>query len=425
MKKRNIITVLTFLVITFMIIGHFSCKKNDNDKETYSFVLGAIMPLDQEKGLLRRNALQVAVDEINSNGAVGKGYFIDLVIKSSEGADRKIAAANAAQQIIDNYDNVVGFVSCFSSSTEGIVNQVSIPKHYPCISGSATSNTLSGVSPYFHRLCPPDEFEAKVLSDRTNLYGINSVAIVVEDGDSYSEDLAAEFEAAYGLGVTAKIKFELNDIDYQNKINQLLAGNPEALFISMLNSNSYIEFFDTLPQVNTTFILTDGLYSTDFFKADIGQIIGEVNGHTRNFGALPSADTTNASYIYFKNAFWKKYNQNVSSYNAQFYDIGYIYAMAIEKTLLEIGINDMNAFREKINEYIRIVSHGDVGDPEVNPTQGWPSIKYACKAGGVNYTGASGNCDIDDEGNTITAYSLFKVVQSDTTYAFKTIELIP
>lgn len=426
MKKIKIISFLFLLTIAFVVVGISACKKDNNSSDdSKSLVLGVILPLDQEKGLLRENALRLAIDEINSAGGIGNGYKFDLIVRSSAGADRKLAAAAAAQEIISQHNNVVGFISSFSSSTLGIIEDVSIPDHYPCISGSATSKSLSGISPYFNRLCPPDGFEANVLSDRANFHGINSVAIAVEDGDPYSEDLASSFQSAFGSGVTIVVNFNIEDPDYLSKINQLLTGNPEGLFISMLNPAAFSKFFDMLEPVNTTFILCDALNSSDLFQANIAQILGEINGHTKNFGAFPSADTTSASYLYFKTALWEKYNQEITSYNAQFYDIGYIYAMAIEKALMELEIADMQAFREKVKEYIRLVSHGNPGDPKVNPSQGWQSIKDACQIGGVDYIGASGNCDIDNEGNTITAYSIFKVIKSGNDYAFEIVEIIP
>lgn len=427
MKNIRSYKFLFCALLSIVILSIFSCKEDVENPQlpVKQLVLGAILPLDQEKGLLRENSLRLAIDEINLAGGVGDGYFINLIVMSSEGADRKVEATAAAKQIIIHNKNVVGFISCFSSSTLGIVEDVSIPDHYPCISGAATASTLSDISPWFHRLCPPDNFEAEVLANRATLYGITTVAIAVEDGDPFSEELAAAFLSVFGTGVLNVVNFESGDLDYLNKMNQLLSGNPEGLFVSMLNPSVYIWFFDKLPQVNTTFILNDGLYTNGFFQADIVQIIGEINGHPRNFGAFPSADTSSETYTFFKDELMKKYNQQVASYNPQFYDIGYIYAMAIEKALMETGTSDMIALREKVNEYIRIVSRGDVGDTEVSPNQGWLNIKAACQAGGVNYVGASGNCDIDTMGNTETAYSIFKVIKPGNDYQFEIIEVIP
>lgn len=426
MTSRYLLKLFTIFIITLTILLT-SCTKTQDNIKGYNnvLVLGAILPLDQDKGVLRANALQLAIDQINLAGGVGDGYFINLIIVSSEGTDRKVAAAAMAKQIINHNENVVGFISSFSSSTSGIVEDVCIPDHYPCISCSATANTLTGISQYFHRLCPSDDFEANVLSDKAKALGINSVAIAVEDGDNYSTDLADAFETAFGTGVTEKIKFVISDIDYLNKINQLLAANPEGLFISMLNPNAYIKFFDNLSQINTTFILPDALYSNDLFQADIVQILGDINGHTKNFGAFPSADKTTEAYQYFEDELMKAYNQAVASYNAQFYDAGYIYAMAMEKAMMDVSPSNIAAFREKVNDYIRVVSKGTAGDTIVTPDQGWEDIKEACIAGGVDYSGSSGNCDIDHLGNAVTAYSIFKVIKPGNDYQFEIIEVIP
>ena len=433
MKNRNLLSIFTVLILSIIFILPSGCKKDDDPDEPDKFLtLGVVLPLDQEKGELRKNALLTAIDEINESGGVGGGYRLDLIIKSSEGADRKVAAAVAAEEIIAESQYLVGFITSFSSSTTGILEEVAIPDHFPTLSGSATASSLTGVSNYFQRLCPPDRFEANVLATQAEEYGINNVAIAVEEGDAYSTELATAFQDAFGAGATTLVNFSAGDPDYANKLNQLLAGDPEGIFISMLNPTVYNEFFTELGSVNatdglvnTTFILCDGLYSTDLFQAPIDYILGEVNGHPKNFGAFPSADTTSGAYIYFKTKLFQQYNQQVASYNAQFYDIGFIFAMAIEKTFLEMGTDNMQALKEKVNDYIRPVSHGSTGDPMVSPSQGWKSVKYACQHGGVDYTGASGNCNIDNEGNAVTPYSIFQVIKPGGSLTFEIIKIIP
>ncbi len=433
MKKRILISITTLVLVSIVIL--FSCKKDDSpsgDSPTNFLTIGVILPLDLEKGELRKNALLTAIDEINANSGVGNGYQLQLNIKSSEGADRKIAAGNAAKDIVAQSNYLIGFITSFSSSSTGIVEEVTIPDNYPTISGSATAVSLSGISDYFQRLCAPDPFEANVLADQTNDYNISSVAIAVEDGDTYSAGLATAFQTAFSGGAATLVNFTANDPDYANKLTQLLAGNPEAIFVSMLNPSVFVEFFTELGNMkdgqdltNTTFILCDGLYSSDLFQAPVDYMLGEVNGHPKNFGAFPSADTSSNVYQYFASELYQKYMQEVASYNAQFYDIGYLFAMAIEKAFQAESTSNMQAFREKVNHYIRPVSHGNAGDPVVSPDQGWISIKNACNQGGVNYIGASGNCDIDSEGNTVTPYSVFKVTKPGGHYAFEIIKIIP
>jgi len=409
---------LTLVMICLTALVSFTACKKDKQAQIEpvpTFTLGVILPMDQDKGPQREKALRTAIDEINEAGGVGPGYRIELMVRSSEGANRETAAAEAASTIVASAENLVGFITSFSSSTKGVVEQVAIPGGYPVLSGSATSGTLSGISPYFSRLCPPDEFEAIVLTRQATLYGLNTVAIATEGGDLYSGNLASAFQEAFEGGVSATVQFHENDPDYTAKLDQLLSGNPEAIFISMLNPEIYTEFLTRLSGLgadgieNTTFILSDGLFSSALLLAPVDIMIGEVNGHPKNFGAMPSADTASGPYQCFQAELMDRYHQEVYSYNAQFYDIGYLFAMAIEKTLAETDPSDMSAFREQVRDLIRDVSHGKPGDPPVMPTLGWKSMQFACRNNGVDYVGASGDCNIDSQGNAFTPYALFKI----------------
>lgn len=431
--KVNLVSVSLVISLFALCILLAGCtkKKNTPIEPIQSVSLGVILPLDQEKGILRENALRTAIDAINGAGGVGNGYRIVLEVRSSAGADREAVAVAAAQELIGTSVNLIGFITSFSSESKGVVEQIATPLHYPVISGAATSGSLTGISSYFQRLCPPDAFEANVLVQQAVSYGITTVAIAVEAGDIYSQDMANTFQQEFGSGVQDQLLFSPNDPDYTTKLDQLLAGNPEAIFISMLNPETYVDFINRLSQINNpdglinaTFILCDALYTSTLFDASVEFMTGEINGHPKNFGAMPSADTASGAYIYFKNELMNKYQQQVASYNAQFYDIGFLYAMAIEKAFTQVGLYDMDLFRDQVNQGIRQVSHGNPGDPPVMPSLGWKSIRYACLNGGVNYTGASGNCDIDGQGNTITPYALFQIVQSGGDPEFEIISIV-
>lgn len=433
MKTKTILTLFVISTISILSILLTGCTNNNDPIIVDKFLtLGVVLPMDQEKGTLRENALRTAIDEINETGGVGNGYELRLNVKSSEGADRKVAAAFAAKEIILESNYLVGFISSFSSSSTGIVEDICIPDHYPLISGSATAASLSGVSTYFQRLCSPDSFEANVLAQQTTEYGITNVAIAVEDGDEYSEELATAFQTTFGAGASTKVNFKVGDPDYEAKIDQLLANNPEGIFVSMLNPDEYIEFFTVLGNIysgakmaDVTYILCDGLFTNDLFKAPIDIILGEINGHPRNFGAFPSADTSNVEYMLFAENLFQKFNQEVASYNAQFYDIGYIYALAIQKSLADVDIITINTFRDLVAQNIRPISSEVEGDIQVFPSQGWQSMKITTQQYNIDYIGASGNCNIDSQGNAVTPYSVFKVVKNDDEFSFDIIKIIP
>jgi ABC-type branched-subunit amino acid transport system substrate-binding protein len=433
MKKQNF-KITALLLIAVMLVGFInSCKKDDNDKPEppYIVTLGVILPMDNDNGQLRENAIRTAINEINANGGVGGGYNIELIVRSSEGENREVAAAAAANDIISNATNLIGFVTSYSTSSKGVVTQVSEPGHYPTISGSATAENLSGFSDYFQRLCPPDNYQANVLAQKANEVGITTVAIAVEENDFYSEGLSENFQTVFGAGVVAEVKFIKNDPGYVDKLNLLLADSPDAIFISMLDSDVYVEFIDRLYQINkekdltnTHFILCDALHSKNIFDAHVEIMIGEISGKPKNFGALSFPDTTTIAYEYFAEKLMEKYGQQVGSFNAQFYDIGYIFALAIEEASYFTGLDNMELFRETVNEFVRIVTNFEFGDFIVYPNDGWSEIKQAADIGGVDYFGASGNCNIDDEGNTMTPFLIFKIVGEGGDYSFEGIEYI-
>jgi len=433
MKTRIYTIIATVLSLLLLIIITTGCVNNDEpNPENRYLTLGVILPMDQEKGLLREQALRTAIDEINEAGGVGDDYEIRLAVKSSEGADRKEAAAVAAREIILESDYLIGFISSFSSSSTGIVEEVGIPDHFPIISGSATASSLSGISQYFQRLCAPDSFEANILAQQAIEYGITSVAIAVEEGDAYSEELAAAFQNAFGIGSTTIVNFDIGDPDYNDKINQLLLGNHDGVFVSMLNPDEYNKFFTEMGNIYSnkkiggiSYILCDGLKSTDLFQAPVDFILGEVNGHPKNFGAFPSADTSNIEFKYFKEQLYAQYMQEVASYNAQFYDIGYLYALAIQRSFAEIDISTTTAFRALVSENIRPVSNENDGDTGVYPSLGWKAIKAIAQVDNIDYFGASGNCNIDENGNAVTPYSIFKVTKPDNDFEFEIIKIIP
>ncbi len=430
MKTNNLLTVLLLLSVLFL--SQIGCNKNDdsNNNEKY-FTLGVILPMDLEDGTLSENSLRTAIDEINNAGGVGDGYEIRLDVKSSEGSDRQISAALAANNIIDESENLIGFVSSFSSSTLGI-NEIVIPELYPVIAGSATDGSLSNVSPYFQRLCSPNSFEANVLTQQAAEYGISSIAIAFEKGDPYSEDLATAFAESYESEIPAIVEFSQGDPNLESKINELLESNPEGIFISMLNPDVYSEFFTALNNMNnnnlleqTSFLLSDGFAGNEFFTLPIDYLLGDINGHPRNFGATPSADTSSTEYKYFREELLLKYNHDVGPFNAQFYDLGYIYALAIQKSFQDVDMITIAAFRELVANNIRPVSDAISGDEIVKPSQGWESMKASAQTFNIDYIGASGNCNIDSQGNTVTPYEVFRVVKQDGVYSFETIKIIP
>ncbi|MCF8229452.1 MAG: hypothetical protein K9G58_06990 [Bacteroidales bacterium] len=95
----------------------------------------------------------------------------------------------------------------------------------------------------------------------------------------------------------------------------------------------------------------------------------------------------------------------------------------MEKTLQKVDPDDLPIFRKTLNTLIRPLSKGP--GEILSPDMGWAKMKSECSKDEINYSGASGNCDIDTEGNASTAYALFAVEKSGEKFYFKILKIIP
>ncbi|MBL4715749.1 MAG: ABC transporter substrate-binding protein [Bacteroidia bacterium] len=427
------------------ILFNAGCNKDDDDDTTTTtkadVYLGVILPMDKSSGPFRENAVNTIVDEINAGGGVMGGHLIKTDIRSSEATgtlSREDQAAVIANAILsDHSSELVGFVTSFSSSSKGVALQVADGNKIPQISGSSTANSNSNISSYFQRLAPSDKFQSLVLSKKAIEYGITKVAIAVQTGDVFSEGLAQQFKEKFiadGGTITDSVSFLESDPDYITKLTTLYSGNPDAVFTAILSID--VEFLNnvkdnaTVLGLNTDslrFIFSDAQKTDNILtQAPPEFLTGVINGNPRAFGANAFPDTTSGSYIHFQSELKTRYSQDVESFNAQFYDIIYVFALSMERAVQDgASIDDMGAFRIAVNDNIRKVSGDDSGESTANPQDGWSANQTAAKSGDVNYEGASGNCDIDSNGDVVTNYDVYKIVDDGTgTLSFVTIENI-
>ena len=80
--KLSVNDLILIALLILMITFHSCCRKCDVPPVTPlgSVTLGVILPMDQEKGVLREKALRAAIDAINEAGGVGIDYRIDLIL---------------------------------------------------------------------------------------------------------------------------------------------------------------------------------------------------------------------------------------------------------------------------------------------------------------------------------------------------------
>jgi branched-chain amino acid transport system substrate-binding protein len=167
-------------------------------------VLGLTGPFAEARGRSMRRAAELAVAEINARGGV-RGRRLELrILDDSASEDVALRVA----QILRDDPAVVAVVGHLTSGPTLAAAPVYGGGGRPVtlISPSASSPALSGISPYFFRVCPSDlAFGARLAQYAERTLGARRVAVIFMNDDygrGVRETFRAEFTRLGGRVVT-------------------------------------------------------------------------------------------------------------------------------------------------------------------------------------------------------------------------------
>jgi ABC-type branched-subunit amino acid transport system substrate-binding protein len=350
--------------------------------------IGAAMPLTgdlQAYGESDVNGVRLAVEEINAAGGV-LGQELGLAIADTRTSPQ--AGVDAAKKLV-NVENVAGLVGALSSGVSiPIAKSVSSQEGVPQISNASTSPVITTLEDngYMFRTVPSDKLQGLVLGNLVADKGLTKVATVYVNND-YGEGLANVFKDQFekrGGTVVANLPYEKGKASYRGELSQASKGDPEALLLIGYPENGTTILRQALEGgYFDRFIMTDGMKAPEVVDAIGGEYLKDTIATT------PTAfDTAGADY--FKQAYEKKFGElPPKPFIDTAYDAAYLLALAMEQA----GSTDGEAMKEALH---------DVANPpgvKVGPGE-WEKARKAIADGeGVNYEGAAGPHDFDENGD--------------------------
>jgi ABC-type branched-subunit amino acid transport system substrate-binding protein len=150
-------------------------------------------------------------------------------------------AVPAANAMISGNSNLMGVVGCTSDEASTVV-QIMDRSHIPmfCMTGQSEFNKTS--YKYFHRLVPPDSFDAYAMIGSA-LYGPNHspykrVALVFGDDIGSQTFVGPAVAALNKLGVTIAINqaIKLGSPSYRTEVATMLATHPDVILTETIGS---------------------------------------------------------------------------------------------------------------------------------------------------------------------------------------------
>ena len=346
------------------------------------------------------DARNLAASHVNEQGGLLGGDTYRLVQGDSQ-CDPK-AAVDAGAKLV-NVEQAVAVIgpNC-SGATNGMAQSVTIPAGVVMISDTATAPSISdlGDNDLVFRVAPSDAYQGRSLAEHAWAQGYRNLAVTYSN-DDYNSGLAGVFANAFtelGGTITGNEAHEPSKASYRAELATLAASEAEGLALFAYFGSSGITILRNSLEnaLFGKFLGADGMMDPSVIEQ-----IGADNLRGNILLSQPASDT-GESYEAFAAAF----DTPKAPFVAHGYDIAFLAALAIEKA--------GSADRGLISAALRDVANAP--GMVIRPGE-WAKAKAAIAAGeDINYQGASGAIEFDENGDVAGTYSL-NGVSDDGTWA--------
>ncbi len=237
-----------------------------------TFVVGTILTGAAADVQAGRDSLQgayLAQKEFNTKNA--GGIQVRLLIANAGAVDNNVTAvARQIVQAVQKDPTIVGVMGWPYSGLSQDAVAILSPAKIPMVSSTASGNALTGISPYFFRVAPPDKSQSGVgaLYAQQTLNAKN-VAVFIDPADAYSQSLGSSFAQQF-KGSTFTVNYTRNSASsIATALQQALANKPAPDLIYFAGySDDVSVLLKDLPSSNTLQIMGgDALYSQGGYPA--------------------------------------------------------------------------------------------------------------------------------------------------------------
>ena len=330
---------------------------------------------------------QLAVKQINEQGGILGGQTLEMPLGDTTCSDAS-AASNAADRMV-NSENVTAIVGALcTGATIAAANNAAIPGGVLMVSPASTAPAVSELddNDLVFRTVPSDAFQGEMLAKLLLDKGIDYVAVTFVNND-YGRGLSDAFSAAFAAGggeVAENLAHEDNRADYRSELGSLSASGADTLVV--------LAYADTSGQTVLRQAYESGMF-TQYVGADgmVGDSLVEAIGADVLDGMIatrPGSPELPGTEI-FNNAATEADIDPSAVFAAQAYDAAFLIALAIEQ--------NGSADREGLADALRNVSSapGEV----ILPGEWEKAVELIAAGTDINYEGASGSHEFDDNGD--------------------------
>lgn len=346
-------------------------------------------------------AAELAVNQINDAGGVN-GQPIELV--QGDSATSPQQAVEEARRLIEleGVSAIIGPAG--SGETLPVAESVTGPAGVLEVTMSATSPalTIANDNDFLFRTTISDAAQGIVMADLAREQGYESACVLFVN-NAYGQGLSDAFSerfTAEGGTITAQVPHEQEQASYASELASCTEGDPDVLVAAAYPESGRV-FLRELAESGDApaVIFSDGLKSPEMF-ADLGWDVFE-----GNYGTAAGLFESDATAV-FDQAWEEAYGEIPAvPYLREINDAIYLIALAAEQVDSTDSAAIRDALREVANEPGTVVGPGQ---------EGWQAAVAAIDAGeDVNYEGAAGSVDLDENGDVSKGAILIWQIQGE------------
>lgn len=225
MKSRVLALLVVLVMVGSLVAG---CGESNTIKiGTIQSISGPVSTY----GIQTRDAIKMAVEEINTKGGV-LGKQVELIVEDDEASPDK--TTNAFKKLVAK-DKVVGIVGALISKCTLAITKEAQAKKIVLLTPTSTNDTVTDAGDYVFMSCYNDSFQGQVGAQFAyETLKVKNAAILYDITNDYSKGLTKnfkeKFEALGGKVVTSE-SYSAGDKDFNAQLTKIKATKPEVLFI--------------------------------------------------------------------------------------------------------------------------------------------------------------------------------------------------
>ncbi|MDF1557584.1 MAG: ABC transporter substrate-binding protein [ANME-2 cluster archaeon] len=384
---------LIAIMFIIAIISFSGCTAPEDEGAKIGTLLSITGDLAPYGGPMQKAAI-LAIEEVNANGGL-LGKPVTLINEDSQTSE--IAAVDGANKLV-NINKVPAIIGAAGSSISLSFIKITTGNNVVQISPSNTAPDFTTYedNDFYFRTCPSDALQGKamaLLAIEENYTTASTLVLNNAYGVGFEKVFVEEFEKMGGK-VLERVKYDPQASTFNSEIEEAAQGNPDVIIlISYPETGSLIlkAAYEKGVMDNTEWLLSEGL-KDETLAGSVGKDT-QGNYIIAGFkGTAPDPTVTGPAYETFNDAYMAKYGTQTTTFTANTYDAAAIIALAIEKA----GSADGTAIRDNI----RAVAN----PPGVEVTDIGEGLRLIREGTDINYQGASGDVNFDDNGDITTAY---------------------